>query len=89
MSEARHGLLDDERQFTYERHYLFAQIARTTIWKAISTMSCVARKSAHAESRTRVTSMGGLYDTATLHAPMGPMLGGTEQMLRIPVYIAF
>ena len=25
---------------------------------------------AHAGSRTRVTSMGGLYDTATLHAPM-------------------
>ncbi len=24
---------------------------------------------AHAGSRTRVTSMGGLYDTATLHAP--------------------
>ena len=27
-------------------------------------------KSAHAGSRTRVTSMGGLYDTATLHALM-------------------
>ena len=25
-------------------------------------------KNAHAGSRTRVTSMGGLYDTATLHA---------------------
>ena len=25
---------------------------------------------AHAGSRTRVTSMGGLYDTATLHAPL-------------------
>ena len=24
---------------------------------------------AHAGSRTRVTSMGGLYDAATLHAP--------------------
>ena len=29
---------------------------------------CLA-KCAHAGSRTRVTSMGGLYDTATLHAP--------------------
>ena len=27
-----------------------------------------ANTSAHAGSRTRVTSMGGLYDTATLHA---------------------
>ena len=27
-------------------------------------------KNAHAGSRTRVTSMGGLYDTATLHALM-------------------
>ena len=27
-----------------------------------------ANKHAHAGSRTRVTSMGGLYDTATLHA---------------------
>ena len=26
-------------------------------------------KYAHAGSRTRVTSMGGLYDAATLHAP--------------------
>ena len=26
------------------------------------------QKNAHAGSRTRVTSMGGLYDTATLHA---------------------
>ena len=26
-------------------------------------------KYAHARSRTRVTSMGGLYDAATLHAP--------------------
>jgi hypothetical protein len=26
-------------------------------------------KNAHAGSRTRVTSMGGLYDAATLHAP--------------------
>ena len=25
---------------------------------------------AHAGSRTRVTSMGGLYDAATLHAPL-------------------
>ena len=28
------------------------------------------KASAHAGSRTRVTSMGGLYDTATLHALM-------------------
>ena len=27
------------------------------------------RRDAQAGSRTRVTSMGGLYDTATLHAP--------------------
>ena len=26
-------------------------------------------RNAHARSRARVTSMGGLYDTATLHAP--------------------
>ena len=29
---------------------------------------CSYYRNAHAESRTRVTSMGGLYDTATLHA---------------------
>ena len=29
----------------------------------------VTKKDAHAGSRTRVTSMGGLYDAATLHAP--------------------
>ena len=28
-------------------------------------------QSAHAERGTRVTSMGGLYDTATLHAQIG------------------
>ena len=28
------------------------------------------RTNAHAGSRTRVTSMGGLYDAATLHALM-------------------
>lgn len=30
------------------------------------------RKTAHAGSRTRVTSMGGLYDAATLHALLMP-----------------
>jgi hypothetical protein len=29
---------------------------------------CCHIRNAHAESRTRVTSMGGLYDAATLHA---------------------
>ena len=34
-----------------------------------STRKCARRqKYAHAGSRTRVTSMGGLYDAATLHA---------------------
>ena len=31
-----------------------------------------AMRNAHAGSRTRVTSMGGLYDAATLHAPVHP-----------------
>ena len=37
-------------------------------------------KHAHAGSRTRVTSMGGLYDTVTLHARGGddPMVNSTE-----------
>ena len=29
---------------------------------------CINNLAAHAGSRTRVTSMGGLYDAATLHA---------------------
>ena len=34
------------------------------------------KASAHAGSRTRVTSMGGLYDAATLHALLGGGGGG-------------
>ena len=37
----------------------------------------IARASAHAESRARVTSMGGLYDAATLHALLGVLLADT------------
>ena len=48
---------------------------------ALEARSCVevsheelaVRKFAHAGSRTRVTSMGGLYDTATLHARLPPV----------------
>ena len=34
-----------------------------------------ASQNAHAGSRARVTSMGGLYDTATLRAPLILILG--------------
>ena len=37
----------------------------------------IARASAHAGSRARVTSMGGLYDAATLHALLGVLLADT------------
>ena len=35
----------------------------------------LCRGNAHAGSRTRVTSMGGLYDAATLHALLAPQGG--------------
>ena len=37
-------------------------------WRVIEMHTLRGENHAHAGSRTRVTSMGGLYDAATLHA---------------------
>ena len=55
-----------------------ARVSRERHWRVTHVRSAkprgVQRTHAHAGSRTRVTSMGGLYDAATLRAPM-PAVG--------------
>ena len=55
-----------------------ARVSRERNWRVTHVRSAkpcgVQRTHAHAGSRTRVTSMGGLYDAATLRAPM-PAVG--------------
>ena len=41
---------------------------RTFAQARTAGLECEKTKDAHAGSQTRVTSMGGLYDAATLHA---------------------
>ena len=53
---------------------VFAGTSATNMKEFAATQRCTrgegfAVNNAHAGSRTRVTSMGGLYDAATLHAP--------------------
>ena len=43
--------------------------------------SSVQQTSAHAGSRTRVTSMGGLYDAATLHVLLAAPQHSVEELL--------
>ena len=49
-----------------------ARVNSGEISRPLPTHQC-----AHAGSRARVTSMGGLYDTATLHAPVMDVQGRT------------
>ena len=44
----------------------------------------IAGKTAHAGSRTRVTSMGGLYDAATLHALLNLVMSAMP-VLFVPI----
>ena len=45
-------------------------VQRTPAPREVNVYGIFPTKTAHAGSRTRVTSMGGLYDAATLHALM-------------------
>ena len=59
---------EDRNQKTKIRPPWQILIPAHTVWDIVLMMPSFLRCIAHAGSRTRVTSMGGLYDAATLHA---------------------
>ena len=58
--------------------FAMARSLRLAILKAKSKTT--DQTSVHAVSRTRVTSMGGLYDAATLHALLSEIATGPSPM---------
>ena len=59
------GSIPGGRTFVHARMAMPGSEKKQKCWRKAPTLK---GKDAHAGSRTRVTSMGGLYDAATLHA---------------------